>query len=168
MLAPTPGCQQTLWGQLLLRSRVRRQALQSTLKIREGVGFEQGGGPDHLQRPFQSQVCCGSVRMQLVPRNEEHHAPKNTQSPWHAQGTSQGTVLQGRSRLGAGSGVALCLDSPRTTRSTQNRIELCSIQPYSPLQTTTVTLQASRCPTSDVPITSTHAGVLQDCVDQKA
>lgn len=47
MLAPTPGCQETLQGQLLL-GQIRRQALQSTLKTREGGGFEQGLGPDHL------------------------------------------------------------------------------------------------------------------------
>lgn len=48
--APTPACQEPLWGQLLLRQM--RRALGSALKIREGAGFGQWIGPDHLQRPL--------------------------------------------------------------------------------------------------------------------
>lgn len=72
MPAPMPGCQETLWGQLLL-GQIRRKARVDQTNPRG---------------PSQSQVCCGSVRVQLVPcREEQHHAPKNTQSPRHAQGT---------------------------------------------------------------------------------
>lgn len=116
------------WGQPLLGQR-RRRALQGTPKVREGVGCEQGVGPDHLQRLFQGPAVLGLCGDAAGAVQGEHHGCAVTRacaghrmghpSPGHPPPghPPPGHPSAPQEHAGGWQGAALCLDSPQTTRS---------------------------------------------------